>query len=220
MARLRRRQARVRLLHARHRLVEGRVAVRVAARQGAHLADPHLHALVRRRLLAQQLGRRTEPLDRHHLLHPVGIGAGVLQRDRAAERVADDGDLLDAERAQQLVDVERVVDHRVAAADRPLRVAVAAQVGRDDVEVAPQILRDPVPVARVVAAAVDQQQRRLLRVAPVDVVQLAGAASRSSGRSGRAAQSCGRHSARRGGARPVRAVERVRASDCPAHEHG
>ena len=109
---------------------------------------------------------------RDHLLHPVRIRARVLQRDRAAERVADDRDLLDSERAQQLVDVERVVDHGVAAADRPLRVAVAAQVGGDDVEVAPQILRHPVPVAGVVAAAVDQQQRRLVGIPPVDVLQL------------------------------------------------
>jgi len=49
---------------------------------------------------------------------------------------------------------------------------VAAQVRRVDTVLVEQRLRDVVPVADVVAAAVDQQQRRLRFVAPDGVVQL------------------------------------------------
>ena len=48
---------------------------------------------------------------------------------------------------------------------------MAADVGGDDVIVAAQILGHPVPVAAVVAPAVQQDQRRGLGVAPVGVVQ-------------------------------------------------
>ena len=49
---------------------------------------------------------------------------------------------------------------------------MAPQVGRDDVEVATEIGRDPVPAPTMVATAVHEQQRRLVRVAPVDEVEL------------------------------------------------
>ena len=48
----------------------------------------------------------------------------------------------------------------VVAADGPAAVPVAAQVRRDDVVVATEIPGDPVPAAGVVAAAVEQEERR------------------------------------------------------------
>src|SRR5207247_451923 len=67
---------------------------------------------------------------------------------------------------------EHVVDHRVGAAYRPGGVAVPAEIGGDEVEVAAQVGRHPVPAPAVVAPAVQEEEGRLVRVAPVDVVEL------------------------------------------------
>jgi hypothetical protein len=48
---------------------------------------------------------------------------------------------------------------------------VAAQVGREDPVLPYKRVRDGVPVAGVVAAAVDEEQRRLRFVAPDSVVE-------------------------------------------------
>ena len=68
----------------------------------------------------------------------------------------------------QVVDVAR---HRVVAGRRPGGIAMPAQVGGDDVVFVAQCGGHPVPVAAVVAPAMQQQQRRRGRVAPVHVVQ-------------------------------------------------
>ena len=61
--------------------------------------------------------------------------------------------------------------HGIVAAGGIGAVAVAADVGGDDVIVAAQILGHPVPVAAVVAPTVQQDQRRGIGVSPVGVVQ-------------------------------------------------
>ena len=84
------------------------------------------------------------------------------------------------------IELRQVVDvagHRVAAVRRPLAVAVPPQVGGDDVPVVPERLRRPVPVPAVVPPAVDQEQRRLVGIAPVHVVQAAGAGRSTCARS-------------------------------------
>src|SRR5579871_2188850 len=82
----------------------------------------------------------------------------------------------DANRRQPLLvdQLGEVVDegaHRIVAAGRPGAVAMAAQVGGDDVVVAAQVLGHPVPVAAVVAPAVQQDEVRRAVVAPVDIVE-------------------------------------------------
>ena len=62
--------------------------------------------------------------------------------------------------AHELGEVVDVIDHRVARAVHPLRVAVTAQVGRDHVVAIAQRQGDPVPGAAMVASAVDEDQRR------------------------------------------------------------
>src|SRR5471032_2780695 len=66
-----------------------------------------------------------------------------------------------------VVDVGR---HIVVAVGRPLAVAVSPQVGTDDVPVAAQFLRDPIPIPTVISAAVNQKQRRRIGIAPIDIV--------------------------------------------------
>src|SRR3954468_20161843 len=48
---------------------------------------------------------------------------------------------------------------------------MAAQIGRQDMPVAAQRRRDPIPVAAMVAPAMHEQQRRRGWVTPIDIVQ-------------------------------------------------
>src|SRR5262249_1846817 len=48
---------------------------------------------------------------------------------------------------------------------------MSAQIGRDDVPAIAQPLRHPVPVACMVATAMDQHQRRRMMIAPIVIVQ-------------------------------------------------
>jgi hypothetical protein len=97
--------------------------------------------------------------------------SGVAQGDAAAERMGDDAAGGQALLVDELGEVVDEGAHRIVAAGRPGAVAMAAQVRGDDVVVGAQLGGDPVPVAAVVAAAVHQDQRRRVRIAPVDVVQ-------------------------------------------------
>ena len=112
-----------------------------------------------------------EALDRDQRLHLLGIDAGVAQRDVAAERMGNERHRREPLLIDQLREVVDVAGHGVGAGRRPLAIAMAAQVGRDDVPVVAQPLRHPVPIAAMVLAAVQQDQRRRVRVAPVDVMQ-------------------------------------------------
>ena len=86
--------------------------------------------------------------------------------------MGDDADREALERFQQRRHVEDVVDHGIRAADRPCRIAVAAEVGCDDVEGAAELSGDPVPAPAVVPPAVQEQQRGVLDIAPIHVVEL------------------------------------------------
>ena len=121
--------------------------------------------------LGDHLGGRTEPFDRHHLAHVLGVDPGVLQADRSAERVADDRERSELLLVHELGDVVDVVDQGVAGPDHPLGVTVAPKIRRDDVVFAAQRLRDPVPVAAVVAPSVNEQQWGRVLVSPGDVVK-------------------------------------------------
>src|SRR5207245_579009 len=125
----------------------------------------------RRRGRLRQARRGAEAFDRHQTGDAVGVDAGVLESHARAQRVADDGDREEVERLQERGQVEHVVDHRVGAAHRPGGVAVPAQIGGDEVEVAAQVGRHPVPAPAVVAPAVQEEEGPPLRVAPVDVVE-------------------------------------------------
>ena len=89
-------------------------------------------------------------------LHAIGIEAGVVEDDAAAERVADEanGEIIDD--VEERGEIEHVLGDRVRGAGSPGGVAVAAKVERVDVIVRTERLGDPVPVARVVEGAVDE----------------------------------------------------------------
>jgi hypothetical protein len=81
--------------------------------------------------------------------------------------MADDRHVLEAcslHQARQIVDM---VSQAVAAAGRPFRLAMPAKVGRHDMKVAPQRARQMIPTAGMIETAMNQEQRRGLRVTPV-----------------------------------------------------
>src|SRR5262245_14505137 len=68
----------------------------------------------------------------------------------------------------QVVDVP---GHRVAAVRRPLTVSVPAKIRRDDMPVLAESFRRPVPVPAMIPTAVEEKERRLVRITPIDVVE-------------------------------------------------
>ena len=81
--------------------------------------------------------------------------------------MTDDRHVLEAcslHQARQIVDM---VGQALAAAGRPFRIAMPAKVGRHDMKVAPQRARQMIPAAGMIETAVNQEQRRRLRVTPV-----------------------------------------------------
>src|SRR5262245_56565962 len=95
-----------------------------------------------------------------------------MQRDDAAERMAYDVDWEIVDDVSQRRHVQHMFGNRIERARCLRTVAVPAQVERVDVEIVAQGPRHPIPIARVVEAAVYQQQRRLALRAPIPELQL------------------------------------------------
>jgi hypothetical protein len=161
------------LVHPRVGVLDRRVATGKTSGEFALVLDPGGDAFLDR--LAVALGRffrrRAEAFDRDQPLDGIGEDAGVAQRDIAAERMADDRHRGEPELMDELREIVDVADHIVGAGARPCAVAVAAQIRRDHVPASTQALRHPIPVAAMVAPAVQQDERRRGAVAPVDVVE-------------------------------------------------
>ena len=161
------------LLHALERLLDRGIAPRQPPGELTLFLDPFLHALGQSalgRALGDHLRRRPQPFDRDQFAHAVRKEAGVAERDIATEGMRDDRDRrqrLLMDELRQVVDVRR---HLVVPVGRPLAVAMPAQVRADDVPIAPQLLRDPVPVPAMVAPAVNEEKRRRVGIAPIDIV--------------------------------------------------
>ncbi len=84
---------------------------------------------------------------------------GELHGHATAERVADDGDPFDVQDAEQVAHAVGVRRDRIVR-PRLVRLAVAQQIGRDDGEPLRELGLHGAPRRRVVADAVDQQDRR------------------------------------------------------------
>ncbi len=72
-------------------------------------------------------------------------------------------------------DLREVIDigcHRVVAIRGPGAIAVTAQIRGHHVPVGAQAVRHPIPASAMISAAVQEQQRRGLRISPIDVVKL------------------------------------------------
>ena len=70
----------------------------------------------------------------------------------------------------QLGEIINISRDCVIAVGRPLAVAVTAQIRRQNMPVMPQCIGDPIPVAAVVAPAMDEEKRRRLRIPPINIM--------------------------------------------------
>jgi hypothetical protein len=94
-------------------------------------------------------------VDQHQALDALRELVGELHRDAPAERVADQAEPVVPERGEQVADAAGVAAERVVAA-RLGRLAVAEQVGRDDVRRLAEPLHHPLPLGGARGDAVDQ----------------------------------------------------------------
>ena len=97
--------------------------------------------------------------------------AGEDGGDGAAQGMGNDGHGREALLADELGDVLDVLQVRIRTAHRPLRVAMAPEIRRNDVEPGTQRLRQPIPRVAVVVHTVDQQHVGRRVVAPIQVVE-------------------------------------------------
>ena len=111
------------------------------------------------------------PLDDHEPFDVLGIASGVPQGDVPTQGVGNDPQRRQLLLVDELGDVVHELRWCVRGPCAPLRVTVTAQVRRDDVVPLLKVRGGPVPVVGMITVAVDEQQRRGVRVAPVEVVQ-------------------------------------------------
>ena len=135
--------------------------------------DPAAHPLVERDLepLFLHRGGRAEAFDRDEAPYLIRIKAGEAQGDIAAQRMRDDGDGGEAKLVHQLRQIINIAGDRIIAGHVPLAVAVTAKIGTDDMPILAQLHRRPVPTARMIAPAMEQDQRRFVGISPVDIMQ-------------------------------------------------
>ena len=132
-----------------------------------------MHALGERhpRPLGSLFRRCANAFDRYQATHIVGIDAGIAQRDISAERMTNDRDRRQFLLMDQLGKVIDKGGDRVVTVGRPLAVTMSALFGGLHVPVAAQCGGNPVPIAAVIPASMQEHQRRCLRISPIDIVQ-------------------------------------------------
>jgi hypothetical protein len=150
-------EPRVRFFHARDCGIEAPVALGAALFEVADIFDPAAHAIGRGTVYAV-IGRKAQTFDGDGFVNASGIHAGVMKHDDAAERVADQADGKIADHVQHRGEIEDVLGDGVDGAGSPGAVAVAAQVQRVDVIVLAQRAGHPIPIARVIEGAVNEEE--------------------------------------------------------------
>ena len=141
--------------------------------RGAALFDPVAEPVGITRCLAFSAGRRrrAESFDIDQLADLFRVQTGETRGDVAAQRMGNDRDLIMTQGVNQL---GKVIDEGVGfiiAVRRPGAIAVAAQIGGNDVPIFCQLFSHPIPAAAVIAPAVLEDQRRRVAIAPIDIVQ-------------------------------------------------
>jgi len=129
-------------------------------------------------LLLHARRRRTEALDDHQLGGTFGKAPRIVGHDFAAHRVPDEHRTFEAERANEVVQVEDEMTEAIVG--RGLAVAVPAQVEGQNVKAVEQPARQIVEGVRVIAQPMDDDERRQGRIAPVAKVHAQRAAAEKS----------------------------------------
>src|SRR4029079_16022100 len=110
-----------------------------------------------------RIGNRVE---QHELLdapcEPFVVIERKSERDPAAERVADDGEIVQILILDELGEQLGLIQYRVAPVERLVRLAEAFQVYGDDSVGEGKLGRDVLPSIGARAEAVDEEHRRAL----------------------------------------------------------
>jgi hypothetical protein len=93
------------------------------------------------------------------------------EHDKAPQVTQSDRDFLKACGLHQACQIVNVIGQAVAAAGRPIGIAVPAKVGSNDMKRRPQRSRQMIPTARVIEPTMKQDQRRRRRVTPIREVK-------------------------------------------------
>ena len=104
------------------------------------------------------LRRKAQSFDGHGFADARGIHTAIMKNDAATQGMADQANREIINDVEERGEIEHVLGDTVGSAGSPSAVAVAAQVQRVDMIVLAQNSRDPIPVARMVQAAVHEQQ--------------------------------------------------------------
>jgi hypothetical protein len=85
--------------------------------------------------------------------------------------VADDDEPLTRDARDEVIDIGEVVEEVVVAAGAdPVAIAVAAQIGRDDVDALRKVRGDLMPPVAEIEKPVEQEERRVARAVPFEDV--------------------------------------------------
>ena len=122
-------------------------------------------------LLAAGAGHGRGDVDDHQTADALGMSAGEGERIEAAEAERRERGGAPTAIIEKRADVGDEVVTEVASPRRPVGVAVAALVDGENVMVAREIGSNLVPAMRGLRASVDQQQGRVQRRSPVEVVE-------------------------------------------------
>ena len=101
-----------------------------------------------------------------------GYKPAIAKRNIAAERVRHDRNGREFELMDDLREVIDIGRHGIISIRRPGAIPMTAQIGGHDMPIGSQAIGHPVPTAAMILAAMQEQQRGRLRIAPIDVVQL------------------------------------------------
>src|SRR4029077_12972406 len=164
-------EARVDFLHAGDGGFDVRVALGMALFAVANRFDPVTHA-VRCWPVYAVAGREAQSFDGDGLLHAGRVHAGIVQDDPAAEGMADQPDRKVVNDVEERGEIENVLGDTVSGPWGPGAVAVAAQIQGVNVIALAEDLGYPVPIARVVERAVDENKGGLAVLTVIPELQL------------------------------------------------
>ena len=110
-------------------------------------------------------------VDQHEAGQPIRVARRVDERVQRAHRLADESEPLEAEPIDEALEVGEMRLGSVMQLRRPFAVAVSALVQCETVIIGSQRETDEIPGMRGQAAAVQEDDRRAVRGAPVEVVE-------------------------------------------------
>ncbi len=169
MQRLFRRQPFVVRRNSLRRFGNAAVVTRFSVRNSVELRDPLRDLFVDR--CSPQPRQDCHTVQDGKTRHFVRKGSRIHQSDHPAHRMTDNCCFLHCRGTHQTCQVIHVIRQTVAAAFRPTGVSMATEIGGHNMKVRLQCSSDPIPAAAMVAASMDEDQRRRCAITPIGIMQ-------------------------------------------------